>query len=71
MGTGHADLAGSRKYGFEDMRNVLERSSARETTTRVAIGADDVDPLTADDPNLVAVLVRTTRASQLRYFPIN
>jgi chorismate synthase len=36
---GHADLAGSRKYGFEDMRNVLERSSARETTTRVAIGA--------------------------------
>ena len=35
----HADLAGSIKYGFEDIRYVLERSSARETATRVAIGA--------------------------------
>lgn len=36
---GHADLAGGLKYQFKDMRNVLERSSARETTSRVAIGA--------------------------------
>jgi len=36
---GHADLAGALKYGFRDMRNVLERSSARETAARVAIGA--------------------------------
>ena len=36
---GHADLAGSVKYGFRDVRNVLERASARETTTRVAAGA--------------------------------
>jgi chorismate synthase len=36
---GHADLAGMMKYGFTDIRNVLERSSARETVTRVAIGA--------------------------------
>ncbi|MBF0321303.1 MAG: chorismate synthase, partial [Nitrospirae bacterium] len=36
---GHADLAGAAKYGFKDIRNVLERSSARETTARVAIGA--------------------------------
>jgi chorismate synthase len=36
---GHADLAGSLKYGFDDVRNVLERASARETATRVALGA--------------------------------
>ncbi|MED0970222.1 chorismate synthase [Bacillus paramycoides] len=36
---GHADLNGAIKYGHRDMRNVLERSSARETTVRVAAGA--------------------------------
>ncbi|URZ86902.1 chorismate synthase [Floricoccus penangensis] len=36
---GHADLVGGMKYKFDDLRNVLERSSARETTMRVAIGA--------------------------------
>jgi chorismate synthase len=36
---GHADLAGAQKYGFDDIRNVLERASARETATRVALGA--------------------------------
>jgi chorismate synthase len=35
---GHADLAGALKYGHQDIRNVLERSSARETATRVAAG---------------------------------
>jgi chorismate synthase len=35
---GHADLAGALKYGFDDVRNVLERASARETTARVAAG---------------------------------
>jgi len=35
---GHADLAGSLKYGFNDVRNALERSSARETAARVAAG---------------------------------
>jgi chorismate synthase len=35
---GHADLAGSLKYGFNDVRNSLERSSARETAARVAVG---------------------------------
>jgi chorismate synthase len=34
---GHADLAGAMKYGHKDIRNVLERSSARETTARVAV----------------------------------
>jgi len=36
---GHADLPGALKYRQEDVRNILERASARETTTRVAIGA--------------------------------
>jgi chorismate synthase len=36
---GHADLAGIIKYDFEDIRDVLERASARETAARVAVGA--------------------------------
>ncbi|MEY8458673.1 chorismate synthase [Lactococcus ileimucosae] len=36
---GHADLVGGMKYEFDDLRNTLERSSARETTMRVAVGA--------------------------------
>ncbi len=35
---GHADLAGALKYGHRDLRNVLERASARETALRVAVG---------------------------------
>jgi chorismate synthase len=36
---GHADLAGAQKYGHADIRNVLERASARETAARVAAGS--------------------------------
>ncbi len=36
---GHADFAGVIKYGHDDIRNVIERSSARETAARVAVGA--------------------------------
>ena len=36
---GHADLSGGMKYGHKDLRNVLERASARETAVRVAVGA--------------------------------
>jgi len=36
---GHADLTGAIKYGYRDLRPSLERASARETTTRVAVGA--------------------------------
>ena len=36
---GHADLAGALKYGREDLRDILERASARETAARVAMGA--------------------------------
>ena len=35
---GHADLAGAIKYGHDDIRDVLERASARETAARVAAG---------------------------------
>jgi chorismate synthase len=35
---GHADLAGGMKYNHRDLRNILERSSARETAVRVAVG---------------------------------
>ena len=36
---GHADLAGALKFGHEDVRDVIERASARETAARVAAGA--------------------------------
>ncbi len=36
---GHADLVGAQKYAFDDVRNVLERASARETAARVSVGA--------------------------------
>ena len=39
MRPGHADLPGAMKYDFDDVRNVLERASARETAARVAVGA--------------------------------
>jgi chorismate synthase len=39
MRPGHADLAGSIKYGLDDVRPILERSSARETAARVSVGA--------------------------------
>jgi chorismate synthase len=39
MRPGHADLPGAIKYNFDDVRNVLERASARETAARVAVGA--------------------------------
>src|SRR5829696_5693127 len=44
---GHADLAGLQKFGFTDMRNVLERASARETAARVAAGSVEKRFLTA------------------------
>src|SRR5436305_4748143 len=37
--SGHADLSGMQKFGHSDVRNVLERASARETAARVAAGA--------------------------------
>ena len=64
---GHADLAGAMKYGFDDVRNVLERASARETAARVAIGAVCKAFLAELDIRIVSHVVRigkvTVRAS--------
>jgi chorismate synthase len=70
---GHADLAGALKYGFNDVRNVLERASARETAARVAAGGIarallrelgvDVWSFTAE---VGGVAVDPTRASRSR-----
>jgi chorismate synthase len=51
---GHADLAGVVKYGLEDIRNVLERASARETASRVAVGAIARQVLQQVDAELVS-----------------
>ncbi|MFI3300307.1 MAG: chorismate synthase [Candidatus Gastranaerophilales bacterium] len=48
---GHADFAGSEKYGHQDLRNVLERSSARKTAIEVAVGA--VAQLVLNEFNIV------------------
>jgi chorismate synthase len=64
---GHADLAGAMKYGFDDVRNVLERASARETAARVAVGAVCKAFLAELDIRIVSHVVRigkvTARAS--------
>jgi chorismate synthase len=54
---GHADLAGFVKYGHEDMRNVLERASARETAARVAVGAIARELLRAVGAEIVSHVV--------------
>ena len=55
---GHADLAGSIKYNHDDIRNVLERSSARETTSRVAFGAVCKKFLSCFNINIVSYVLR-------------
>ncbi|OTO77087.1 MULTISPECIES: chorismate synthase [unclassified Enterococcus] len=54
---GHADLVGGMKYHHSDLRNVLERSSARETTMRVAVGALSKQILAAVDINIASHVV--------------
>jgi chorismate synthase len=60
---GHADLAGFVKYGHDDMRNVLERASARETAARVAVGAIARQLLRAVDTEIVSHVVRIGSAA--------
>lgn len=55
---GHADLPGMLKYGFDDARNVLERSSARETAARVAIATVAKELLAAIGIQIVSHVVR-------------
>jgi len=60
---GHADLAGALKYGTDDLRNVLERASARETTARVAAGALAKSLLRAVGAEIRSHAVRIGKAS--------
>src|SRR5881392_554841 len=60
---GHTDLAGSLKFNHTDARNILERSSARETTARVAIGAVAKIFLKAFD---IEILSHTTSIGDVR-----
>src|SRR5204863_3953291 len=60
---GHADLAGFVKYGHEDMRNVLERASARETAARVAVGAIARQLLRSVGAEIVSHVVRIGSAA--------
>jgi chorismate synthase len=55
---GHADLVGSLKYGHSDVRNVLERASARETAARVAAGAVAKELLRALDVSVHSHVLR-------------
>ena len=60
---GHADLAGFVKYGHEDMRNVLERASARETAARVAVGAIARQLLRSINAEIVSHVIRIGAAA--------
>ena len=60
---GHADLAGFVKYGQGDMRNVLERASARETAARVAVGAVARQLLRVVGADVVSHVVRIGAAA--------
>jgi chorismate synthase len=60
---GHADLAGFVKYGHDDMRNVLERASARETAARVAVGAIARQLVRAVGVEIVSHVVRIGSAA--------
>ena len=55
---GHADLVGMQKYSFDDARNVLERASARETATRVALAAVAAGLLDAVGVSVVSHVTR-------------
>jgi chorismate synthase len=60
---GHADLAGSVKYGHDDIRNILERASARETAARVAVGAFARQLLAQLDTDIVSHVTTIGSAS--------
>ena len=60
---GHADLAGAVKYGHDDIRDVLERASARETAARVAVGAIARQLLRQVDTDIVSHVVTLGPAS--------
>ena len=63
---GHADLAGALKYGHRDIRNVLERASARETAVRVAVGA--VAKLLCEEMG-IRIISRVTQIGHIKSNP--
>src|SRR5579871_2335859 len=63
---GHADLAGALKYNFPDARYVLERASARETTSRVAAGAMAKSMLRALGIEVASHVIRVGKAELSR-----
>src|SRR5579862_9616226 len=65
---GHADLAGVLKYNLEDIRDVLERASARETTARVAIGGLAKQILLPFGIDVLGYVARCLRHSRARRF---
>jgi len=67
---GHADLAGFVKYGHDDMRNILERASARETAARVAVGAIARQLLHVVGAEIVSHVVRIGSAAIVDPFAI-
>jgi chorismate synthase len=66
---GHADLAGGMKYNHSDLRNVLERASARETAARVAVGAIAKAFLQRFDVHVMSYVIQIGRsiASKEKY----
>lgn len=64
---GHADLVGAMKYGHRDLRNVLERSSARETAIRVAVGAVAKQFLNALDIEVISHVLRIGKVTVSNY----
>ncbi|WP_311406541.1 chorismate synthase [Liquorilactobacillus uvarum] len=68
---GHADLVGGMKYRHQDLRNVLERSSARETAMRVAIGSICKQLLNQLDINLIGYVQQIGKIEGSKDFPTN
>ncbi|MBE3127654.1 MAG: chorismate synthase [Candidatus Atribacteria bacterium] len=68
---GHADFAGAIKYGFEDVRKVLERASARQTAMRVAIGSVAQQFLEEFDLNIYSYVLRIGQVKARRITSFN
>ncbi len=68
---GHADFAGAIKYGFKDVRKVLERASARQTAMRVAIGSVVQQFLEEFDLNIYNYVLRIGRVKARRIASFN
>lgn len=65
---GHADLVGCLKYDFDDARNVLERSSARETASKVAVGAICKQVLKNFDIDFVSHVIQIGQAKDTNIY---